>query len=338
MCLNPKWIYKKGNYKKDNYRGNAGDFYEIGTYSKCGSCEICQAEKANNWVIRNYYESKGHEKKCFITLTYAENPYIIIKKDLQDFLKKLRRYLQYHGYKEKIRYFACMEYGEKNNRPHAHVIIYGWEDENAEYLDINKRCNIVYQSEIIQNCWGLGRTSYQKFDDKEAPYIALYETSKETFKRAYKMTREKLKKLEELYTYNKRIKGKRRKDLLNGLKEIRKKMDKEKAKYAVIREFNTWSIALGWKDFYEEYSKSSKYVFTEYLHESGEFVTPSPWVKKLANLGHVDAIEEMRKRENEIKQTATVEEEKRKNQVKVGERRKKEIEEWQTKKTKIEIL
>ena len=193
MCLNPKWIYKKGNYKQDNYNGMQGEFYEIGTYSKCGHCEQCINEKCNNWVVRNYYEEKQHERKCFITLTYRDNPYIIVRKDLQDFMKRLRTRLD-RTTEEKIRMFGNMEYGEINGRPHGHVIIYGWDDKNAKYLDINAKKNIVYQSSIIQDCWNLGRTSYQEFADNEIPYLTLYETPAEKFSKAYKLTREKVKK------------------------------------------------------------------------------------------------------------------------------------------------
>lgn len=44
-------------------------------------------KKANNWVIRNFYEAKNNEKKCFITLTYAKTPIFLVRKDFQDWLK-----------------------------------------------------------------------------------------------------------------------------------------------------------------------------------------------------------------------------------------------------------
>ena len=335
MCLNPKWIYKTGNYKDDNYRGKKGDFYELGTYSKCGSCTVCINEKMNNWVVRNFYEEKAHEKKCFITLTYRDNPYIIVKKDLQDFMKRLRFNLD-KTTGEKIRAFSAMEYGELNNRPHAHLIIYGWEDNKPKYLDINNRKNIVYQSELIQNIWKLGRTSYQPFYENEIPYIALYETSQETFKKSYKMTMEKNKQLEKLAT---KIKNKRqRENLYKELKEQRELLVKEKEKYLQIKERNSWSIALGWEKFFKEFEQNpNNYPFIEYIQDK-EFVTPSPWVKKLANMGFPSAIEEMYRREQMIEQSANEKEEKVKNLLKLQDRKKREIMDWNEKKTVIEIL
>ena len=354
MCNNPKWIYKKGFYKENNYRGYKGQAYEIGTYTKCGACSICLAEKANNWVVRNHYESKSQEKKCFITLTYKENPYILIRKDLQDFIKRFRFEINKEYYKKlnnvkkglkgdqlkswkedhenefiKTRIFYAGEYGTAKGRPHFHVIIYGWEDENIEYLDINKKWNILYKSPIIEKVWGLGRTTYQKFGDKEIPYITLYNTAQEEFKRAYKITFEKAKQIENIIK-NKPMDEGQKKNLQSCLYEIKDWLDTQKEKYYLIKEFNGWSIALGWEEFEKQYNKSDKYAFVEYV-ENCEFVTPSPWVKKLANLGDIQAKEEMLRRENLIIQSANETEESQISKFKEQQRRKKERLEWQEK-------
>lgn len=332
MCLNPKWIYKKGNYKENNYRGYKNEFYEIGTYSKCGCCEVCINEKMNNWVIRNTYEAKRHKRKCFITLTYEDNSIILVKKDFQDWLKRFRRELE-KTTGEKIRYFEADEYGFLNNRPHAHFIIYGWDDKNAKYLTINKKKQIVYQSEIIQKTWGLGRTSYQPFGDHEIPYLTLYETPQEQFKKAYKLNFEKLKKIEKL---SMNIKNKNQlKNLQEALRTARRECEESKNGYTMIKERNSWSKALGWEKFYEEYAKTNNYTWTEYI-EGTEFVTPSPWVKKLANMGDIAAAKEMKRREELIEQSTNEKEERLKNLLNVSNRRKKEIIEWKTQKTEIE--
>lgn len=351
MCLNPKLIRKKGKYKESNYRGEKGAIYELSTYSKCGSCEQCIAEKANNWVIRNYYEEKATDKKCFITLTYKDNPIFLVRKDMQDFIKRFRfeinkeYYKKYNNIKKflakealeiwkkdhenefiKTRIFYSGEYGTAHGRSHFHVIIYGWQDDNPKYLDINKKSNIVYQSKLIQKCWGLGRTSYQAFGDHEAPYVALYNTAQQDFKKSYKMTLEKAKQI------RKAARGiitndRQRKNLQEELANIEKTLIESKKKYYLIKEFNGWSQALGWAEFEKNYNKSQTYTFEEYI-ESKTFATPSPWVKKLANMGDIKATEEMFRREAEIQQSATVAEEKAKNFSKLVSKRKKEHLEW----------
>lgn len=336
MCLNPKKLLKKGKRKNTTYRGFEGEDFELNMYAKCGYCSQCCAQRANDWVVRNYYESKSHKKKCFITLTYADNPIIIIRKDMQDFLKKLRTYFDRNEKGVKIRTFYCMEYGLLNQRPHGHVIIYGWEDKNAQYLDVNKKGNIIYQSNIIQKIWGLGRTSYQSFNDHEAPYISLYETPKETAKRDYILTKEKVKELTKIY-HSMKITGKRRKQLTNGLKEYKKILEESKKKYLAIREINGWSIALGWDNFYSEYIEKGMQDWNIYI-EDKEFNCPTPWLKKLANMGYYDATLEILRREEEIKQEFTEAEERKKAEIREEAKRKKELLDWTDTRNKIENL
>lgn len=91
MCLNPRWVYRKGTRKLTTYNGAEGEGFEIGIFAKCGCCEQCNSERANSWVVRNSYESRAHREISFITLTYAESPQILVRKDLQDFMKRLRK-------------------------------------------------------------------------------------------------------------------------------------------------------------------------------------------------------------------------------------------------------
>lgn len=354
MCLKPKWIYKKGNYKESNYRGEKGAFYELGTYTKCGVCSECIAEKCNNWVVRNAYEEKDHVKKCFITLTYKEQPFFLVRKDFQDFMKRFRFEINKEYYKKlnnvkkglsgeelklwkedhkeefiKTKIYYCGEYGTKHGRCHFHAIIYGWEDENPRYLGVNKKSNIIYQSTIIQKTWGLGRTSYQKFGEHEAPYMSLYSTPQEEFKKSYKMTMEKAKKIRKLIYGRKGEITPQYQNLLLELEKITKKLEEEKEKYYLIKEFNGWSTALGWKNFERQYDQQRHYVFEEYVGGSAKYATPSPWVKKLANMGDIQAAKEMFRREAIIVQSKNEEEEMLKNLAKEQEKRKKELIEWQ---------
>lgn len=337
MCLNPKKIIKDGNYKENNYRGIKGQYYCISAYSKCGTCTQCMAEKANNWLVRNYYEAKKWKKIAFITLTYKENPYFLIKKDLQDFIKRLRRNLEYHGCKEKIRYFATGEYGSLKGRPHFHIIIYNFEDVKRYFTQINKKCNVVFESEIIRDAWKKGITSYQEFDINEIKYISLYNSPQDTISKAYKLSLNTAKKMKETLALNEKKSILINKNQMKALENAIEEMEREKKQYKLIKEFNTWSLSIGWDKFYDEYATSQKYVFTEYIND-GEYATPSPWVKKLANMGDVQAINEMKKREEEIVQSKTEEDEKIRNLQKVNKKKKREIEEWQQKKDLLEDI
>lgn len=50
----------------------------------------------------------------------------------------------------KVRFFGACEYGSRRGRPHAHCIIYGWEDEKAIPIEFNKKLNVIYHSDIIE--------------------------------------------------------------------------------------------------------------------------------------------------------------------------------------------
>ena len=361
MCLYPKLIKKTGKYKEDNYRGLAGTNYSISTYGDCCGCAQCQAKRSNNWVVRNWYESKSHDRKCFITLTYAKQPFFLVRKDMQDFMKRFRyeinkEYLEglkkekrrlshlkgriiyeekiekwKEDHKElytKVRFFYSGEYGTKG-RPHFHLIIYGWDDPKAYFIGVNKKINAIYESETIKKSWGLGRTSYQDFGDFQATYISLYATPKETFKKAYKLTKEKCNHIREIvdkkidyYSSGQRV------NLLNELDYYKKLLEDEKKKYILLREFNGWSISMGWEEFFKSYEKDNKYTFIEYIYDK-EYATCSSWLKKLANkYGDIAAAEELFKREKEQYKSASEEEERRRNQGREQAKKVKEIKEY----------
>lgn len=110
----------------------------------CGKCAECETQKRTEWSFRLKWEQKDHTYTWFVMLTYATehlrfhdrkgNIYsrpVLYKKDLQDFLKRLRarqNYLQKKGVinsEHQIRYFAVGEYGDEKHRPHYHLILFG---------------------------------------------------------------------------------------------------------------------------------------------------------------------------------------------------------------------
>ena len=78
-------------------------------------------------------------------------------------------------------------------------------------------------------------------------------------------------------------------------------------------------------------------MFFVYI-EDKEFYIPSPWVKKLANSGDKEATKEMFRREKLIQQSATENEEKIKNLLRIQSGKKEKIIQWKTQKTMLEEL
>lgn len=98
--------------------------YFNGAICPCGVCMACRVHKTQEWSLRLLHESSNHEKASFVTLTYEDSKLpangSLIKPDFQNFMKRLRKEVS-----DKIKYFACGEYGEQFSRPHYHAIIFG---------------------------------------------------------------------------------------------------------------------------------------------------------------------------------------------------------------------
>lgn len=288
MCLNYKWLYKKGNRKETTYSGKEGDYYEIAMYTPCGRCEQCLAAKSNNWVVRNYYEAKKHKEICFITLTYdnENNIGILRRRDVQLFFKRLRK-----NTGAKIRYFGCGEYGEKRKRPHYHAILYGYIPPDLEYLDVSNKNNILYDSDIIRKAWKMGRITVQRFNQSEIPYISLYNTDRDETKKEVIRLREDLKeKINQMCS-----KFTEDKTLFQRKIEIQRELEEKETKWKKVKEFNFWSKSIGWSEWEWEHDRRAVETWQDQIGEYS-LITPLPWVKKLANQGDYRAIKEIERR------------------------------------------
>lgn len=105
----------------------------------CGKCLYCLNTRRNEWSFRIFQELKHARSAWFITLTYDDhniplsNYYVqtLVKKDLQDWLKKVT--MRHNRHEQKmlrnpkscpVRYYAVGEYGTRTERPHYHAIIF----------------------------------------------------------------------------------------------------------------------------------------------------------------------------------------------------------------------
>ena len=204
------------------------DYIEV----PCGKCIECKLAYSRSWADRCMLEAQYHDKNCFLTLTYdpkyvptgkrfdengKEIPTVdpvtgevkkfntLRKKDLQDFLKRFRMYInripkqnpdevqRYYRkgddeFKE-IRYLACGEYG-KQGRPHYHLIIFGWYPEESDIVPVGKNDlgQVYYGSQTIAETWAvkdedgkkhsLGFHVVAECEWNSCAYVARYVTKK----------------------------------------------------------------------------------------------------------------------------------------------------------------
>lgn len=135
----------------------------------CGKCIDCRLKYSRQWADRCMLELQYHESSYFVTLTYDDdhlpiNDYIdpvtgeigqsatLVKKDMQDFFKRLRdRYSR--RYDNKLRYYFCGEYGSQTMRPHYHAIIFGLKLDDLVPYKRTSQGFLLYNSEFLDKCW-----------------------------------------------------------------------------------------------------------------------------------------------------------------------------------------
>lgn len=138
-------------------------------YIPCGQCIGCRLEKSRIWALRCMHESQLHDHNCFITLTYNQEycPTSLQIEDLQKFFKRLRKRVG------KVRYFACGEYGEKNQRPHFHIILFGFDFPDRYYWSGSGQARL-YRSDILESLWTYGHTLIGECTFESCSYTARY--------------------------------------------------------------------------------------------------------------------------------------------------------------------
>jgi hypothetical protein len=150
----------------------------------CGGCLGCRLDRSREWAARIIHEAQSHDDNCFITLTYDQEhmprlfnggPGTLLKKDFQNFMKRLRKRLA----PRKIRYYMCGEYGDKDNRPHYHACVFGFDPEDKQLFSVNLE-NEIYTSQMVSDCWARGFVTVGALTFQSAAYVARYVMKKIT--------------------------------------------------------------------------------------------------------------------------------------------------------------
>lgn len=162
-CTNPVRIRAKAK----PFSFNAyGDVLTV----PCGKCVSCRIRRTAEWTKRILDEAEG-KPSCFITLTYDDihlpKDLSLNAKHLQNFWKRMRKK---HA-NLKIKYYACGEYGDSQQRPHYHAIVIGWKPELNNLLFISK--NIVTCKELTE-LWPMGFSTVGNLTKESAQYVTGY--------------------------------------------------------------------------------------------------------------------------------------------------------------------
>ena len=145
----------------------------------CGQCIGCRLERSRQWAIRCVHEASLHSKNCFITLTYAPEflPVggTLEPKHFQKFMRRFRKMFP----DIKIRYFHCGEYGDLNERPHYHAIIFGFDFDDKYIFRVIHGINL-YRSPTLERLWPFGISGIGEVTFESCAYVARYILKKVT--------------------------------------------------------------------------------------------------------------------------------------------------------------
>ena len=189
----------------------------------CGRCHGCRLDRSKQWAIRLMNEAQQHEKSCFLTLTYSDEtlarrrpaweptvPYAppsrsatpedseypegprklrrngdsLRPRDVQLFMKRLRKDLTTRGSSAKVRFYLVGEYGDLYGRPHYHVALFGedFSDDRVQWRTSGEyRC---HRSSRLERLWTLGNSEIGELTIESAAYIARYVMKKINGKKA----------------------------------------------------------------------------------------------------------------------------------------------------------
>lgn len=143
----------------------------------CGQCIGCKLERSRQWAVRIMHETELHKDNSFITLTYDDlhlpKGKTLVYKHYQQFMKDLRK-------THKVRFFMCGEYGENEQRPHYHAIIFGHAWREDRYYWKKSKGKPLYRSPELERIWKWGDSTIGNVDPDSAAYVARYNLKKIT--------------------------------------------------------------------------------------------------------------------------------------------------------------
>jgi len=121
-----------------------------------------------------------HDENSFLTLTYDDAHYpedgSVQPRSLQLFMKRLRKAIS----PQKVRYYACGEYGEENWRAHYHVLLFGFGFPDRTPWRKSDTGFQVYRSAFLERLWAdadgrpLGHAELGTVTAQSGSYVARY--------------------------------------------------------------------------------------------------------------------------------------------------------------------
>lgn len=168
---------------------------------RCRCCIGCRSDRAGDISLRSAHEAKMVEASCFLTLTYEREhlprtvksltdegqrlallhpqcvlPYggSLSRRDLVLFVKRLREHLRRH-FGVWVRNYQVGEYGGRNQRPHYHLLLFGFDFQHDRVREVHSRGgHPMWSSKLLDELWGMGLCRINELGPEVAKYAAKY--------------------------------------------------------------------------------------------------------------------------------------------------------------------
>jgi hypothetical protein len=178
QCLHPIKLKPWRRKSKDE---PATPWNDIIVEVPCGRCINCRVNKSRDWATRIGLEVDDCLRRglssTFLTLTYSpENErQSFVKKDIQSFLKRLRKAI----HPQTFRYYCAGEIGPRGGRYHWHMIIIGYAPPRQEWVSYRRTSQgELFTHPIFDKTWGLGFHTFSEVTDATINYVTSYITEK----------------------------------------------------------------------------------------------------------------------------------------------------------------
>jgi hypothetical protein len=165
----------------------------------CGQCLNCRIDERRVKTHRMMLEASSHEHNSFLTLTYNDenlpkefhnektgevySDNSVNPADVKAFIKNLQTDVK-RKFGVKIKYFICGEYGEKTNRPHYHIALFGYPACTTPDKQRVKRGKFIpcdcANCQYLARKWKKGHIYLGSLTQDSAQYVAGYVTKKLT--------------------------------------------------------------------------------------------------------------------------------------------------------------
>lgn len=143
----------------------------------CKSCDFCVGRRVHSWCARAMMEKESMGHALVLAMTYNDetehsrrSAAMFDYMDVSDFLKNLRRQVEYHmGKKSAVSFIAAGEQGERFKRCHWHVVIFSEVDIttvgkwSASFGPVSARSEIITPPAAKvpwRRVWSLWRYGY----------------------------------------------------------------------------------------------------------------------------------------------------------------------------------